>query len=48
MARFKNSNRTAARDAAIVDLRRPGIVKGAIVPVSRHPIENLVFSPTSG
>ena len=48
MARFANSNRIAAEAAAVVDLRRPGIVQGGLVPVSRRPIDNLVFFPTSG
>ena len=48
MARFTNSNRVAAEEARVIDTRRPGMVQGGLVPVSRRPIDNLVFSPTSG
>lgn len=43
MHRFRSSNR-AAREAAI-DLRRPGLVKGGIFPVSRGDCAALFSSP---
>lgn len=38
----------AKQKAPVIDTRRPGIVKGGIVPTSRKPIDNLTFHPTSG
>jgi hypothetical protein len=39
-------NRDTAEDATF-DMRRPGIVKGTIVPVSRFNMRNFVVAPTS-
>jgi hypothetical protein len=47
MARFSNSNKTAANDAAVINTRRPGTVQGFIVPVSRRDIATL-FRPSLG
>ena len=30
-----------------LDMRRPGIVKGTILPVTRRPIDNMIVHPTS-
>lgn len=30
-----------------LDMRRPGIVKGGIVPVSRSAFNNMIVAPTS-
>jgi len=48
MARFTKSNKSAARDAAVINANRPGIVKGFIVPVARRDFENFTVHPTSG
>ena len=48
MARFTKSNTKAAHDAAVINARRPGIVQGFIVPVSRRDFENFTVHPTSG
>ncbi|MEO0916643.1 MAG: hypothetical protein AAFY31_06620 [Pseudomonadota bacterium] len=48
MARFTKSNKVAARDMAVVNTRRPGTVKGFIVPVSRGDLGNFIVHPTSG
>ncbi|MEM8801757.1 MAG: hypothetical protein AAGF55_04410 [Pseudomonadota bacterium] len=48
MARFTKSNKAAAKDMAIIDARRPGIVQGFIVPVSRGDLGNFFIHPTSG
>lgn len=48
MARFANSNRAAARDAAVINARRPGTVQGFIVPVTRRDLGNFTVHPTSG
>ncbi len=48
MARFTNSNQTAARDMAVVNNRRRGTVQDFIVPVSRRDFENFTVHPTSG
>lgn len=31
----------------MLDMRRPDIVKGTIVPVSRRAIDNMIVAPTS-
>ena len=48
MARFSNSNRSAACDMAVINTRRPGTVQGFVVPVSRRAFENFTVHPTSG
>ncbi len=48
MARFANSNQAADRDIAVINARRPGIVQGFIVPVSRREFPNFTVHPTSG
>ena len=43
MARFAASNRIAEAERAVIDLRRPGIVRGGIVPVERGPLGGAIF-----
>jgi hypothetical protein len=41
--RFERSNRTARE--AVIDSRRPGLVKGAVLPVSRASLVTLFSTP---
>lgn len=46
MTRFVTSNRRDHPESTL-DMRRPGIIKGAILPVTRRPVDNMVVAPTS-
>ena len=43
MNRFERSNRSARE--ALIDSRRPGLVKGAVLPVSRASLAALFSMP---
>ncbi|MEM0949336.1 MAG: hypothetical protein AAGK37_18205 [Pseudomonadota bacterium] len=43
MARFSNSNRAAEDHWRVLDLRRPGIVRGGLMPAERGPIGGAIF-----
>ena len=45
MNRFRQSNRHAR--AALIDLRRPGVVRGAILAVDRGSLDGLFSTPNA-